>query len=305
MALIRDRLRRTMMFIPGNNPGMMPDAHIYGADSLMFDLEDSVKVSEKDAARYLVFQALKTFDYGDTELVVRVNPLDTPHGRADIEAMVLAGVDVIRLPKSETAKDIVDVDEWIGMCEAKAGRPAGSVGMMAAIESGLGILNVHAIAVASKRLVAIAIGAEDFVTDLKTTRSAQGSELFTARSMIVFAARAAGIAAIDTVFTDVNDEDGFRAEVERIKQLGFDGKSIINPRQIETVVSVYTPTQAQIDYALRVVEAIREAEEKGLGVVSLAGKMIDKPVVERARRVIMLAEAAGVLNLQREDECNG
>jgi citrate lyase subunit beta/citryl-CoA lyase len=295
MPLIKDRLRRTMMFIPGNNPNMMADAHIYGADSLMFDLEDSVKLSEKDSARFLVFQALKTIDYGDVEKVVRVNPLNTPYGKADIEAMVKAGVDIIRLPKSETAQDVIDVDQWISECEIKAGREPGSVGMMAAIESGLGILNALQIATASPRLIGMAIGAEDFVTDLKTTRSAEGTELFTARSILVFAARAAGIAALDTVYTDVNNEEGFRKEVELIKQLGFDGKSVINPRQIEPIIEIFTPTAKEIDHAERVVEAIREAEEKGLGVISLNGKMVDKPVVDRALRTIKLAEAAGVM----------
>lgn len=295
MAFIRDRLRRTMMFVPGNNPGLMADAHIYGPDALMFDLEDSVKLSEKDSARFLVYQALKTIDYGDIEKVVRVNPLNTPYGKADIEAMVFAGADIIRLPKSETAQDVIEVDEWITECEKKAGLEQGSVGMMAAIESGLGILNVLSIAQASPRLIGIAIGAEDFVTDLKTTRSPGGSELFTARSMLVFAARAAGIAVLDTVFADVNDDEGFRREVETIKQLGFDGKSVINPRQIAPVVEIFTPTAKEIEHAERVVEAIKEAEEKGLGVISLNGKMIDKPVVDRAQRVLKMAMAAGVI----------
>jgi citrate lyase subunit beta/citryl-CoA lyase len=284
-----------MMFVPGNNPGLMADAHIYGPDALMFDLEDSVKLSEKDSARFLVYQALKTIDYGDIEKVVRVNPLNTPYGKADIEAMVFAGADIIRLPKSETAQDVIEVDEWITECEKKAGLEPGSVGMMAAIESGLGILNVLSIAQASPRLIGIAIGAEDFVTDLKTTRSPEGSELFTARSMLVFAARAAGIAVLDTVFADVNDDEGFRREVEIIKQLGFDGKSVINPRQIGPVVEIFTPTAKEIEHAERVVEAIKEAEEKGLGVISLNGKMIDKPVVDRAQRVLKMAEAAGVI----------
>jgi citrate lyase subunit beta / citryl-CoA lyase len=284
-----------MMFVPGNNPGLMADAHVYGPDALMFDLEDSVKLSEKDSARFLVYQALKTIDYGDIEKVVRVNPLNTPYGKADIEAMVFAGADIIRLPKSETAQDVIDVDEWITECEKKAGLEQGSVGMMAAIESGLGILNVLSIAQASPRLIGIAIGAEDFVTDLKTTRSPGGSELFTARSMLVFAARAAGIAVLDTVFADVNDDEGFRREVETIKQLGFDGKSVINPRQIAPVVEIFTPTAKEIEHAERVVEAIKEAEEKGLGVISLNGKMIDKPVVDRAKRVLKMAMAAGVI----------
>lgn len=283
------------MFVPGNNPGLIAEAHIYGADALMFDLEDSVKLSEKDSARFLVYQALKTINYGDIEKVVRVNPLNTPYGKADIEAMIFAGADIIRLPKSETAQDVIDVDEWITECEKRAGLEQGTIGMMAAIESGLGILNALSIATASPRLIGIAIGAEDFVTDLKTTRSTEGSELFTARSLLVFAARAAGIAVLDTVFADVNDDEGFRREVQTIKQLGFDGKSVINPRQIGPVVEIFTPTAKEIDHAERVIEALKEAEAKGLGVISLDGKMIDKPVVDRAERVLKMAEAAGVI----------
>ena len=260
MAFVKERLRRTMLFIPGNNPSMMPDAHLYGADSLMFDLEDSVKTTEKDAARDLVYQALKTFDYQGIELVVRVNPLNTSYGKQDVEAMIAAGAHVIRLPKTETVGDIEEADLWISQCELKLGIEAGSIGLMAAIESGLGILNVQSIAMASKRLIGIAIGAEDFVTDLKTTRSAEGTELFTARSLIVFAARAAGIAAIDTVFSDVNDEEGFKREVTLIKQLGFDGKSVINPRQIAPVNEIYSPTQKEIDQAQGIMKAIEEAE---------------------------------------------
>lgn len=293
MGVKKDRIRRTMMFIPGNNPSMMYDAYIYGADSIMFDLEDSVKLSEKDSARFLVYNALKTVDYKDLEKVVRVNPLDTPFGRADIEAMVCAGVDVIRLPKSETAQDVIAVDELITEFEEKYGIEKGSIGMMAAIESGLGIINAYEIATASPRLIGMAIGAEDFVTDLKTSRSAEGIELLAARSHLVFAARAAGIMAFDTVYSDVNNEEGLINETKLIKQLGFDGKSVINPRQIPPIVEIFTPTDKEIDNAIMVLQAIEEAEEKGLGVISLNGKMIDKPIVERALRVIKLAEAAG------------
>lgn len=294
MAYQKVRLRRTMMFIPGNNPGMMRDAHLYGADSLMFDLEDSVKLAEKDTARFLVYNALKTINYGNIELVVRVNPLDTDHGKADIEAMVCAGVNIIRLPKSETAQDIIDVDNYITECEKKHGIPVGSTGMMAAIESALGILNAKEIAHASDRLIGIAIGAEDYVTDLKTTRTTSGVELFAARAQLLIAARSAGIAALDTVYSDVNNEEGFRKEVQLIKDMGFDGKSVINPRQIAPVVEIFTPSAKDIEKSERIIEALKEAETKGLGVVSLNGKMIDKPVVLRAQRMLELAEAAGV-----------
>ncbi|WP_149093690.1 citrate (pro-3S)-lyase subunit beta [Paenibacillus terrae] len=288
------KLRRTMLYVPGNNPGMIRDAHIYGADSIMIDLEDSVSLYEKDAARLLVYQALKTFDFGGIEVLVRVNPLHTPYGRDDFEAIVRAKPTAIRLPKTETADDVIEADELITEIEQKIGMEHGTIKLFAAVESGMGALNAAQIAVASKRLIGIAIGAEDFVTDLKTTRSPEGIELLTARSLILFAARAAGIAAVDTVYSDVNNEEGFANEVKLIKQLGFDGKSIINPRQIEIVNRIYTPTEADIKKSKRIIEASLEAEAKGSGVISLDGKMIDRPIVERARRVLDLAEAAKI-----------
>ncbi len=284
------------MFVPGNNPGMIKDAYIYTCDCIMFDLEDSVSYAQKDAARSLVFHALTTIDYGDKELVVRVNALNTSIGIDDLEAMVRARIDVIRLPKTETAQDIVFCEEQIERIEKTIGMPVGTTKMMAAIESAEGVLNAPAIAKASKRLIGIALGAEDYVTDLKTSRSPDGIELLFARSMILQAARSAGISALDTVFSDVNDEEGLIAEAKHIKQLGFDGKSVINPRQIQPIIDIFTPTTKEIQKAKAVMEAIAEANRRGSGVVSLNGKMIDRPIVLRAERVISLAKAAKILS---------
>lgn len=289
------RLRRTMMFVPGNNPGMMADAHIYGPDSIMLDLEDSVTMAEKDAARLLVYNALKTIDYGDTEMVVRINPLNTPYGKKDIEAVVKAGVHVIRMPKTETADEVREVEAEIEKVEKEIGC-LGRTQIMAAIESTLGVVNAYDIAVASKRMMGIALGAEDYCANLKTQRTPEGTELLLARQTIVVAARAAGIDALDTVYSNLNDMDTFRKEVELIKALGFDGKSIINPRQIEIINEVFAPKQKDIDKALTILDAIKEAEKKGSGVIAVNGKMVDKPVVIRAQRTIELAIASGVLN---------
>lgn len=289
------RLRRTMMFVPGNNPGMMADAHIYGPDSIMLDLEDSVTMAEKDAARLLVYNALKTIDYGNTEMVVRINPLNTPYGKKDIEAVVKAGVDVIRMPKTETADEVREVEAEIEKVEKEIGC-LGRTQIMAAIESTLGIVNAYDIAVASKRMMGIALGAEDYCANLKTQRTPEGTELLLARQTIVVAARAAGIDALDTVYSNLNDMETFRKEVELIKALGFDGKSIINPRQIEIINEVFVPKQKDIDKALTILDAIKEAEKKGSGVIAVNGKMVDKPVVIRAQRTIELAIASGVLN---------
>ena len=289
-----ERLRRTMMFVPGNNPGMMADAYIYGPDSIMLDLEDSVTMAEKDTARLLVYNALRTIDYGDTEMVVRINPLNTPYGKKDIEAVVKAGVDVIRMPKTETAEEVIEVEREIEKVEKEIGC-LGRTQIMAAIESALGVVNAYAIATASKRMMGIALGAEDYSANLKTQRTPEGSELLLARETIVVAARAAGIDALDTVYSNLNDMETFRNEVEAIKKLGFDGKSIINPRQIEVVNEVFAPKEKDIQKSLTILAAIKEAEKKGSGVIAVNGKMVDRPVVLRAQRTIDLAIASGIL----------
>ncbi|WP_298765327.1 citrate (pro-3S)-lyase subunit beta [uncultured Alloprevotella sp.] len=289
------RLRRTMMFVPGNNPGMMQDAFIYGPDSIMLDLEDSVTMAEKDAARLLVYNALKTIDYGNTEMVVRINPLNTAYGKKDVEAVVKAGVHVIRMPKTETAEEVREVEREIERVEKEIGC-LGRTRIMAAIESTLGIVNAYEIAVASERMMGIALGAEDYCANLKTQRSPEGTELLFARQQIVVAARAAGIDALDTVYSNLNDMETFRKEVELIKQLGFDGKSIINPRQIEIVNEVFAPTEKAIEKAKTIIAAIKEAEKRGSGVIAVNGKMVDRPVVIRAQRTIDLALASGIIS---------
>jgi len=290
-----ERLRRTLLFVPGNNPGMIADAHIYGSDAVMFDLEDSVSMGEKDAARMLVYNALKTIDYGKVEIVVRVNPLSTPYGRDDIFAMVAAGCPVIRMPKTECAQDVIDTEKCIEEAEKTAGVEIGTTKILTAVESALGITNAYSIATASSRIIGIALGAEDYCANLKTTRSQEGTELFYARSAIVVAARAAGIDALDTVYSNVNDTEGLIEQTKLIKQLGFDGKSIINPRQSAPINEVFRPTDKDIEKALRIIKAAEEAEKRGSGVVSLDGKMVDKPVVMRAQRVITVARAMNII----------
>lgn len=286
------KLRRTMMFVPGNNPGMLINAGIYGADSIILDLEDSVAINEKDAARELVFQAITTIKY-PCEVAVRINHIDTPYGYDDLERILAAKPDLIRLPKTESEKEIQQIDDIITAAENKHGFSAGSIKMMAAIETAKGLLNAPAIASASPRMVAIAIGGEDFLADLKTSRTADGKEFHVARGMLVLAGRAAGINVIDTVFSDAADVEGFIAETTRIKEMGFDGKSVVNPRQIRLVHKIYTPTQKEIDHAERVIKAYQESLARKSGVISLNGKMIDAPVVARAERALAYAAAVG------------
>ncbi|KRK96931.1 citrate (Pro-3S)-lyase [Secundilactobacillus odoratitofui DSM 19909 = JCM 15043] len=296
MAENEERLRRTMMFVPGNNPAMVKDAGIYGADSIMFDLEDSVSMAEKDAARVLVYEALQTQDYGDAELVVRVNGQDTPYYENDVKAMVKAGIDIIRLPKAESPEMVQQLEADIIAAEKQFGLPEGSTGLMAAIESAKGVMNAYPIASASKRMMGIALSAEDYTTDMKTHRYPDGAELEFARNMVLHAARAAGVAAFDTVFTNMDDTEGFYRETEYIHQLGFDGKSLVNPRQIPMVNKVYEPTEKEIRNAKNVINAIEEARLKGSGVISMNGQMVDRPVVLRAQRVMRIAKASNLVD---------
>ncbi|PWI32324.1 citrate (pro-3S)-lyase subunit beta [Vibrio albus] len=285
------KLRRSMLFVPGSNAAMLSNSFIYTPDAIMFDLEDSVSIREKDTARMLVFNALQHPLYQEVETVVRVNGLETEMGPLDVKAMVRAGVNVIRLAKTDSADDVHLMEETIAAAEAECGREVGSTKMLAAIESAMGINNAVEIAVASERLIGIALGAEDYVRDIRTQRTPEGTELFFARCSILQAARAAGIMAFDTVYSDANNEEGFLKEAEHIKTLGFDGKSLINPRQIEMVHNVFAPSQKEVDYANAVIEAAAEAEEQGSGVVSLNGKMVDAPIIERARWTLQRAES--------------
>ena len=285
------KLRRSMLFVPGSNAAMISNTFIYKPDSIMFDLEDAVALKEKDSARILVAHALQHPLYQEIETVVRVNPLDSEFGLADLNAVVRAGVDVVRMPKTETAQDVIDMDHEITEIEKACGREVGSTKMLAAIESPLGITQANQIATASNRLIGIALGAEDYVRNLKTERSPEGIELLFARCSILQAARAAGIQAFDTVYSNANNEEGFLKEAALIKQLGFDGKSLVNPRQIELLHNLFAPTQKDVDQAEKIIAAAEEAERNGLGVVSLNGKMIDAPIIDRARLVLERAKS--------------
>ena len=288
------KLRRSMLFVPGSNAAMISNTFIYKPDSIMFDLEDSVALAEKDTARMLVAHALQHPLYCELETVVRVNPLASEFGLLDLNAVVRAGTDIVRLPKTDSAQDIIDMDAAITAIEKDCGRAVGSTQLLAAIESAQGILAVNDIAKASPRLMGIALGAEDYVRNMKTERSPDGIELLFARSSILHAARANGLMAFDTVYSDARNEEGFLREASLIKQLGFDGKSLINPNQIVLIHNLFAPTQKEVDHAERVIAAAEEAERNGSGVVSLNGKMVDTPIIERAKLVLQRAAASGI-----------
>lgn len=290
----RFRLRRTMIFLSAQKPGLIKDPLIYGADSLMLDLEDAVAENQKDAARFSLYQALKTVDYGDTEVIVRINGLDTPHWREDVRVCVAAGADGVRIAKCESAGDVIAVEKAIEAAEEEFRKEKGRTLLMAALESPKGILNAQEIAAASGRMFGIAISGGDLRRTMQVSPVRGGVELNTARGLVVLAARAAGVQCFDTVFTDLNDEEGFRAEVLLDKQMGFDGKSLVNPRQIAAVHEIYAPSEKEITAAEKIVRAVRENSTKGVGVFTVDGKMIDIAFLPGAERTIALAKACGM-----------
>jgi len=283
--------RRSMLFIPGSNAAMLSTAFVYRPDSIMFDLEDAVSLRAKDSARMLVYHALQLPMYREMETVVRINPLDTPFGHKDLEAAVRGGAEIIRLPKTDCAEDVLRLEREVERIEKECGRKAGSTRLMAAIESASGVVNALSIATSTPRMDSIALAGFDYVVDMQTQRG-DGMELFYARCAVLHAARAAKIDAFDVVFPDVNDDEGFLKEVNLIKRLGFNGKSLINPRQIELLHQAYMPSEEEVAKAKRIVEAAQEAERAGHGVVSLNGKMVDAPVVLSARRILDLARSS-------------
>lgn len=290
----RFRLRRTMIFLSAQKPGLIKDPLIYGADSLMLDLEDAVAENQKDAARFSLYHALKTVDYGDTEVIVRINGLDTPHWREDVRVCVAAGADGVRIAKCESAGDVIAVEKAVEAAEEEFRKEKGRTLLMAALESPKGILNAQEIAAASGRMFGIAISGGDLRRTMQVSPVRGGIELNAARGLVVLAARAAGVQCFDTVFTDLNDEEGFRAEVLLDKQMGFDGKSLVNPRQIAAVHEIYTPSEKEIIAAEKIVRAVRENAAKGVGVFTVDGKMIDIAFLPGAERTIALAKACGM-----------
>ena len=290
----RFRLRRSMLFLSAQKPGNIKDATVYGADSLMLDLEDAVSESQKDAARFSLFHALKRIDYGSTEVIVRINGLDTPHWQEDVRVCVAGGADGIRIAKCESAADVHAVEQATLRAERDFGVAEGRTLLMAALESPRGILNANEIASASNRLFGIAISGGDLRRTLQVTPTAGGVELQAARGQVVLSARAAGVQCFDTVFTNLDDPEGFRAETLMIKQMGFDGKSLVNPRQIQTVHELFAPTQKEIYTAEKIVRTIRENRDKGIGVFTVDGKMIDIAFLPGAERTIALAKACGI-----------
>ena len=290
----KKRLRRTMMFLNAQKPGLIKDPYIYKPDSLMLDLEDAVAINQKDAARFSLYHALQEIDYHGCEKVVRINGLDTDMWKEDIRCSVAGGCDTIRIPKTESPKDVRMVEAAVEEAEKEFGRPVGSVLIMAALESARGVMRALDICDASERMMGIALSGGDYTKDLMTHITGTGIELMGARQNMIIAARAAGVQCFDTVFTNLEDMEGFKRDVETIHLMGFDGKSIINPRQIKIVHEIFTPTQKDIIFSEKVIKEIDSKKAQGIGVFTVDGKMIDIAFYDGAVRTIRLARAAGV-----------
>jgi len=298
----RDRLRRTLLYVPGNMPGMLQNIPVFDADGVMIDLEDAVPLAEKDAARTLTASFLRTVRQRATEIFVRINALDTKYADADLREVLPALPDGIRLPKADHPEVVERLDTRLTEMEERLGLAIGTFTIIPSIESAVGILNVVETARSSPRIVALAFGAEDYTASMEIQRSKTGEELFNARSRVVLAAKAVGVQAIDSIFSDATDMEGLRAETELVKRLGFTGKSLVNPRQIEVVHEVFRPKQQEIDDALEVMEAIARARAMGTGVIALRGRMVDAPVVKRAARILKTAVAFGMIAYELTDE---
>jgi citrate lyase subunit beta/citryl-CoA lyase len=288
----KDRLRRSRLYLPGNEPKYFINAGLYGPDGVILDLEDSVHAAEKDCARLLVRNALRTVDFKQAERMVRINQL--PLGLADLEAITPERPDMILIPKVESPEEIEEADKAIGrlLDDSSEGGPPW---LMPILESARGIENGYAIARASDRIAALTIGLEDYAADLGVPRSEQGEESAYARMRLVNAAKAAEVQAIDSVYGQVDDLEGLKRWCENSRRIGFQGMGCLHPRQIAVIHDAFNPTATQIDKALRIVAAFEKAQEAGLGVVSLGSKMIDPPVVKQSQRLVEQARQLGLI----------
>ncbi|MCK4538681.1 MAG: CoA ester lyase [Candidatus Krumholzibacteria bacterium] len=284
--------------MPGNNPDLMRNGGLFGADCVILDLEDSVSPLAKDAARVLVRNTLIQIDYGEAERIVRINPMSTEFGEDDLKMIIPARPDTILIPKCETVADVTAVEKIVEEIEKREGIETPTL-LMPLIETANGILNAREVGSSSSRVVALCFGAEDFTADIGVARTVKGGESLTARCLLVLGAKASGVQAIDTVFSDTNDIEGLVESTREAMALGFEGKGVIHPAQIKPIHEVFSPTPERIEHAKKVVAAIEKARASGSGVASIGSKMVDAPIELRARKILKLAEALGLLD---EDE---
>ncbi|NTW34332.1 MAG: HpcH/HpaI aldolase/citrate lyase family protein, partial [Bacteroidetes bacterium] len=289
----KDKFRFSRLYLPGNTPNLMINAGIHKPDGIILDLEDAVSVDKKYEARFVVRNALRSLDFYGTERMVRINQI--PKGLDDLEYLVPHNVNLLLIPKCESAEQIQLVNKKIEELKKKY-KVSGNVWLMPIIESSLGVIKAYDIASSANNIVAMAIGLEDYTADIGAKRTNEATESFYARSQVVNACRAAGIQPIDSVFSDIGNMEALKQNVIKSKALGFDGMGCIHPRQIRIIQENFAPDSIEIEKAEKIVKAFFEASEKGLGVVSLGTKMIDAPVVKRAQRTIDIAIKMGKIN---------
>ncbi len=285
--------RRCLLFMPGNSPGMLISADVLGADTVVFDLEDAVAIGEKDAARHLVREALPFLPFQHTEAGVRINPLDSPFWINDLEAIVPAGPDSIIIPKA-SVESVRQIEREIDRICRQAGVEK-AISLLVIIETAMGLMDIQSIASCSPRIDALILGAEDLAADLGVTRTKGGKEIEYARFVVATAARAFRMDAIDTPFTDIEDREGLEEDTRLARSIGFSGKLAINPRQVETILDIFSPSPAEIEEARAILQAAARAKEAGQGVFSHRGKMVDMPVIRRAENLLANARRWGLI----------
>ena len=291
-------MKRSMLFIPGNTPNLLINGNCLGADMVIFDLEDAVSPDEKDSARVLVRNTLRYLNFKTLGTIVRINSVDTPYWKKDLDEIMPYTPDMIMLPKTGCPADVLAADAYMTELEEKLGLAKNTVKLMLLMETAMGVENAYISASASGRVGAIFLGAEDLTADLRCKRTKESREIEYARQRMVVAGRAANVDVYDTPFTDVNDDEGIRKDAAVAKAMGFTGKASISPRHVDAINEVFSPSTKDIDYAYEVMDAIRLAKEQGRGAIALHGKMIDAPIVARAQQTIA---AAVELGLGREE----
>ena len=291
-------MKRSMLFIPGNTPNLLINGNCLGADMVIFDLEDAVSPDEKDSARVLVRNTLRYLNFKTLGTIVRINSVDTPYWKKDLDEIMPYTPDMIMLPKTGCPADVLAADAYMTELEEKLGLAKNTVKLMLLMETAMGVENAYISASASDRVGAIFLGAEDLTADLRCKRTKESREIEYARQRMVVAGRAANVDVYDTPFTDVNDDEGIRKDAAVAKAMGFTGKASISPRHVDAINEVFSPSTKDIDYAYEVMDAIRLAKEQGRGAIALHGKMIDAPIVARAQQTIA---AAVELGLGREE----
>lgn len=288
-----ERLRRSMLFLPGSNRKMIEKAATSEADSVIIDLEDAVAPSQKATARELVVKALQEINFGERERTVRINPLQTAYGREDLLAVMAARPDALVVPKASGPADVLEVDERMGQAEREAGIPGGSTPLILLIETPAAVVRAVEIATCTPRLSALIFGAADYTLEVHGRLTSDRRHLLYPLTQILLAARVAGIDAIDSPHFDLDDEEGLARETELVARLGYDGKAAIHPKQLPSIHGLFTPTPEEVAYARRVIGALEEAQREGRGLISLDGKLIENPHLLMAQRTLRIAEKAG------------